>query len=225
MPRLKALQELRKSYQKFADGDLTADQLEGRPRSDQGGHGPVRRTTPRRSARRPSRASRSSRPTTSRSSTSARWSARASRGMYRVAEIKMPDDLKDQLTKAKDLTRQGDQGAAQAMPACRSASAKTWTRNKDVGTRHERRACGSSWTTTRRTSTRKASPDVDKEIDGQFTRHRRADPPRRRPRRAAGRHADPQQPGLQGRHPGRRPDHRDHPRDRREAASRSRRRK
>ena len=103
MPRLKAMQEMRKSYQKFADGDLTAEQLiaardrikvamtlspdDAKSFGDKFFDGLVY-----------------VRSKYIKKLNLGEMTANGIKGLYRVAETPLPDDLKDKLAKAKDMT-------------------------------------------------------------------------------------------------------------------------
>lgn len=103
MPRLKAMQELRKSYQKFADGDLTADQLKAaRDRIR------LAMTLPEDDAKSFSEKTfeglRFVKQYYIKKLNIGEMVAQGIRGMYRVTETQLPDDLKEKLTKAKDMS-------------------------------------------------------------------------------------------------------------------------
>lgn len=103
MPRLKAMQELRKSYQKFADGDLSAEQLlvarerintsmvlsaeESKDFADKllNGLGYVRANYIKKL-------------------NLGEMTANGIRGLYRVSDVPVPDDMKAKLDKAKDMS-------------------------------------------------------------------------------------------------------------------------
>jgi carboxyl-terminal processing protease len=103
MPRLKAMQELRKSFQKFADGDLTADQLKqardrivaGMTLSEDDAKSFSEKTFEGLSFVKKYYIKKLN---------LGEMVAQGVRGMYRVTEVNLPDDLKDKLTKAKDLS-------------------------------------------------------------------------------------------------------------------------
>ena len=103
MPRLKALQELRKSYQKYSDGDLNIDQLKAARQRIKAGM--VLADEDARAF--------SEKTFEGLSFVKANYIKKLNLGemvgqgvktMYRIAEVKMPDDLKDRLGKAKDLS-------------------------------------------------------------------------------------------------------------------------
>jgi len=103
MPRLKAMQELRKSYQKFADGDMTAEHLlaarerinvsmilsaeDSKDFADKllNGLGYVRTNYIKKL-------------------NLGEMTANGLKALYRVAEVPVPDDLKAKLDKAKDMS-------------------------------------------------------------------------------------------------------------------------
>ena len=125
MPRLKALQELRKSYQKFADGDLTADQLKsarerikaGMVLSDEDAarlqredvRGPLVRQGELHQEAQPRRDGRS-----------------GHQGDVPGRRGQAAGRPEGQAHQGEGPVRQGDQGRCSRTPASRSASARTW---------------------------------------------------------------------------------------------------
>jgi len=103
MPRLKAMQELRKSYQKFADGDLTGEQLlAARDRIKAGMT--LSPTDAQTFADKAYDALGYVRSKYIKKLNLGEMTANGIKGLYRVTETPLPDDLKDKLAKAKDLT-------------------------------------------------------------------------------------------------------------------------
>jgi C-terminal peptidase prc len=103
MPRLKALQELRKSYQKFADGDLTGEQLiSARDRIKAGMT--LSPTDAQTFADKAYDALGYVRTKYIKKLNLGEMTANGIKGLYRVTETPLPDDLKDKLAKAKDMT-------------------------------------------------------------------------------------------------------------------------
>jgi len=165
MPRLKAMQDLRKSYQKFADGDLTADQLK--------------------TARDRIKASMVLTGDDAKAFSEKTFEglafvkanyikkldlgemvAQGIKGMYRVTEVKLPDDLKDRVNKAKDLK---DKEIKQLLLDARVPLGKRedLDNNKDVelAMNAAMRKFVDDYTTY---IDKDRVVEVDKEIDGQF---------------------------------------------------------
>jgi carboxyl-terminal processing protease len=103
MPRLKALQELRKSYEKFADGDLTADQLKAARERIHAGM-VLSEDDAKSFSEKTYEGLRFVQRNYIKKLNLGEMVAQGVRGMYRATEVKMPDDVKDRLTKAKDLS-------------------------------------------------------------------------------------------------------------------------
>ncbi|WP_020472111.1 S41 family peptidase [Zavarzinella formosa] len=103
MPRLKAMQELRKAYQKFADGDLNTDQLKlardkilaGMKLSEDDAKAFAEKTYEGLSFVKANYIKKLN---------LGEMVANGVRGIYRVTETTLPDDLKKKLEKAKDLS-------------------------------------------------------------------------------------------------------------------------
>jgi carboxyl-terminal processing protease len=103
MPRLKAMQEMRKSYQKFADGDLTVDQLksardrikESMVLSDNAAKSFSEKTFEGLSVIKANYIKKLN---------LGEMVGQGIKGMYKVTEVKLPDDLKERVSKAKDLS-------------------------------------------------------------------------------------------------------------------------
>lgn len=103
MPKLKAMQELRKSFQKFADGDLTGEQLlAARDRIKAGMQ--LSPTDAQTFADKTYDGLTYVRTNYIKKLNLGDMAANGLKGLYRVAEVPMPDDLKERLGKAKDLT-------------------------------------------------------------------------------------------------------------------------
>src|SRR5947209_10191817 len=103
MPKLKALQELRKSYQKFADGDLTADQLAAaRERIKTGMNlSDADATT---SADKVYSALTPVRANYIKKLNLGEMVAAGVKGLYKGTDTKLSDELNEKLAKAKDLS-------------------------------------------------------------------------------------------------------------------------
>jgi carboxyl-terminal processing protease len=103
MPRLKAMQEMRKSFQKFADGDLTVDQLksahdrikESMVLSDNAAKSFSEKTFEGLSVIKANYIKKLN---------LGEMVGQGIKGMYKVTEVKMPDDLKERVNKSKDLS-------------------------------------------------------------------------------------------------------------------------
>jgi C-terminal peptidase prc len=103
MPRLKALQELRKSYQKFSDGDLSAEQLTAARDRIKAGM-TLSEDDAKAFSEKTFEGLRFVQRYYIKKLNVGEMVAQGVRSMYRVAEVKMPDELKERLTKAKDLS-------------------------------------------------------------------------------------------------------------------------
>jgi carboxyl-terminal processing protease len=103
MPKLKALQELRKSYQKFADGDLTADQLAAARQRIKAGM-TLTEADAAAFAEKVYDALTFVRANYIKKLNLGEMAASGIRGLYKGAEVKLPDPVSEKLAKAKDLT-------------------------------------------------------------------------------------------------------------------------
>jgi carboxyl-terminal processing protease len=165
MPRLKALQELRKSYQKFSDGDLTADQLKsarqrikaGMVLSDEDARAFSEKTFEGLSFVKANYIKKLD---------LSEMVVQGVKTMYRVADVKMPDDLKDRLNKSKDLS---DKQIKALLKDARVPLGKRedLESNKDVemAMNAAMRKFVDDYTTY---IDKERVPDAEKEIDGQF---------------------------------------------------------
>jgi C-terminal peptidase prc len=103
MPKLKALQELRKSYQKFADGDLSAEQLaSARERIKKGMS--LSDSDAAAFAEKEYDALTFVRANYIKKLNLGEMAANGIKGLYKGAEVKLPDDVSEKLAKAKDLS-------------------------------------------------------------------------------------------------------------------------
>jgi len=103
MPKLKAMQELRKSYQKFADGDLSAEQLAGaRERIKKGMT--LSDADAAAFAEKVYDALTFVQANYIKKLNLGEMAAAGVKGLYKGAEVKLPDAVTEKLAKAKDLT-------------------------------------------------------------------------------------------------------------------------
>ena len=165
MPRLKAMQELRKSYQKFADGDLTADQLkQARERIKSGMV--LADADARAFSEKTFEGLTFVKANYIKKLDLGEMVAQGIKGMYRVTEVKVPDDLKDRLGKAKDLK---DKDIKELLHDARVPLGKRedLENNKDVelAMNAAMRKFVDDYTTY---IDKERVVEVDKEIDGQF---------------------------------------------------------
>ena len=166
MPRLKALQELRKSYQKFADGDLTAEQLvKARDRIKEGMV--LSPTDAQTFSDKAFDALSFVRTNYIKKLNLGEMVSNGLKGLYRVADVPMSDDLKDKLTKAKDLS---DKEIRELLRESRKPLGKRedLDQDKDVGI--AMRAALSKFVDDYTTFIDKEKvKDLDKDLTGEFT--------------------------------------------------------
>ena len=166
MPRLKALQELRKSYQKFADGDLTAEQLvAARDRVLASMAFPADDAKAYSEKLYEGLAFVKSKYIKKLSL--GEMVANGVRGLYRSTEAIMPDDIKERLAKAKDLS---DRDLKELLRDARVAVGKRedLDENKDleITMNAAMRKFVDDYTTY--IAPQKVQ-EIDKELDGRFT--------------------------------------------------------
>jgi C-terminal peptidase prc len=103
MPRLKAMQELRKSYQKFADGDLTGEQLKTAREKTKAAM-TLSDEDAKTFAEKTFEGLKFVKTYYIKKLNVGEMVAQGVKTVYRVAEVKLPDDLKEKLGKAKDMS-------------------------------------------------------------------------------------------------------------------------
>jgi carboxyl-terminal processing protease len=131
MPKLKALQELRKSYQKFADGDLSADQLAtARDRIKAGMN--LSDADAASFAEKVYEALTFVRANYIKKLNLGEMAAAGIKGLYRGADVKVPEVVNDKLAKAADLS---DMDVKAVLKAARAPLGKRedLDEDKDVG--------------------------------------------------------------------------------------------
>jgi C-terminal peptidase prc len=166
MPRLKALQELRKSYQKFADGDLTADQLvSARDRIKAGMT--LSAADAQAFSDKAFDALAFVRTNYIKKLNLGEMTANGIKGLYRVAETPVPDELKDKLDKAKDLN---DKDIRELLREARKPLGKREDLDEDKDVGFVMRAGLSKFVDDYTTFIDKEKvKDVEKELTGEFT--------------------------------------------------------
>ena len=165
MPKLKALQELRKSYQKFADGDLTADQLAkarerikaGMTLSDDAADAFAEKVYDALTFVRANYIKKLN---------LGEMASNGIRGLYKGTEVKLPDDVSEKLAKAKDLS---DKDVRALLKEARAPLGKRedLDEDKDVGiaTRQALKKFVDDYTTY---IDRENVVELDKRLDGRF---------------------------------------------------------
>jgi carboxyl-terminal processing protease len=165
MPRLKALQELRKSYQKFADGDLTPAQLAaardkikaGMTLSDADASSFAEKTC---------EALEMIRAKYIKKLNLGELASSGIKGLYKGAEVKLPDAISEKLNKAKDLS---DKDVKDLLKQARAPLGKRedLDEDKDVGVtvRLALKKYVDDYTTY---IDKEKVPDVEKDLDGRF---------------------------------------------------------
>lgn len=165
MPKLKALQELRKSYQKFADGDLSADQLAtARDRIKAGmtlGDADAAAF-----AEKVYDALTFVRANYIKKLNLGEMAASGIKGLYKGAEVNLPDSVNEKLAKAKDLS---DRDVKALLKEARAPLGKRedLDEDKDVGimTRQALKKYVDDYTTY---VDKEAVVELDKRLDGRF---------------------------------------------------------
>ena len=221
MPKLNWTQELRKAYQELADGKITPEGLladaqdaERRPDPSEGRRGIVRDKGERVDDRieQPLHQGRDGRRTDR---------GRDSRAVHARRGIASGRHRRRAETSQGFEPRTAARTADRSPPPARQARRPRRRQGRgpvaDDGLREPERPLHALHRSRRRA-------ENGEPTSRSLPRRRHPDSPRRGPRRASRRDADQGQPGLQGRHSGRRPDHRDSPgsRQARQAARRRR---
>jgi carboxyl-terminal processing protease len=166
MPRLKAMQELRKSYQKFADGDLTGEQLLAARDRIKAGMA-LSATDAQSFADKTYDALGYVRSKYIKKLNLGEMVANGIKGLYRVTETPLPDDLKDKLAKAKDLT---DKDAKELLREARKSLGKREDLDEDKDVGIAARAGMAKFVDDYTTFFDKEKvEDLDKELKGEFT--------------------------------------------------------
>ncbi len=166
MPRLKALQDLRKTYQKFADGDLNKDQLK-LARDQILAKTKLSEEDAKTFAEKTYEGLNFVKSNYIKKLSLGEMVANGVRGLYRATETKIPDDIKSKLDKAKDLT---DDDVKDLLRAARLPLGirEDLEKNKDIAIAMNTamRKFVDDYTTY---IEKEDVGDLDKSIDGRFT--------------------------------------------------------
>jgi carboxyl-terminal processing protease len=165
MPKLKALQELRKSYQKFADGDLTPDQLASARERVKAGM-TLSDEEAGTFAEKVYDALAFVQANYIKKLNLGEMAANGIKGLYKGAEVKLPDPVSEKLAKAKDLSNKEVKALLKEARAP-LGKREDLAEDKDVGiaTRLALKKFVDDYTTY---FDKEKVVDLDKELDGRF---------------------------------------------------------
>lgn len=165
MPKLKALQELRKSYQKFADGDLTADQLVAARERIKGGMEMTEEEATA-FAEKVFDALNLIRTNYIKKLNLGEMAANGIKGLYKGTDVQMSDDIAKKLANAKDLS-DADVKALLKLARKPLGKREDLDQDKDVGvaTRMSLKKFVDDYTTY---FDKEKVVELDKDLDGRF---------------------------------------------------------
>jgi carboxyl-terminal processing protease len=165
MPRLKALQDLRKSYQKFADGDLNSEQLAAARERTKSAM-TLSAQDAESFAEKEFAALDVIRRRYIKKLNIGEMAAAGIKGLYKGAEVKMPENIADKLAKAKDFS---DKEVKELLKEARAPLGKRedFAEDKDIGimTRMAVRKFVDDYTTY---IDKEKVPELDKGLDNRF---------------------------------------------------------